>query len=185
MRDEYTPEVIERFWSRVDRSAGPDACWPWVGGTFHSFGYGVMKFNGKNHGAHRIAYELSNGPIPNGLCVCHACDNPPCCNPVHLWVGTNVENTADRNSKGRNARGEKVRSGTYYFGSDHWSNIKPERVARGERQGLSRLTEDSVREIRRRYAQESVTLAELGQEFGVSSVSIHNIVRRRTWAHLE
>ncbi len=185
MREEYTPEVIARFWSRVDRSAGPDACWLWVGGTFHSFGYGVMKFSGKNHGAHRIAFELSIGPIAEGLCVCHSCDNPSCCNPRHLWLGTSAENTADRVAKGRSARGEKMKCKTYHYGSNHWSNRNPERVARGERQGRARLTDDDVREIRRRYAQDSATLTVLGREFGVTKQAIALIVKRKNWAHVE
>jgi len=83
------------FWNLVQRG-GPDDCWPWAHTLFPN-GYGYFR----RHLAHRVAYELANGPIPAGLLVCHACDNPPCCNPAHLWLGTQSDNAQDRNRKGR------------------------------------------------------------------------------------
>jgi hypothetical protein len=90
-----------------DTSGGPDACWPFMG--FRSKGYGRMQ-GGKRGApmlfAHRIAYELANGPIPTGdgeWCVCHHCDNPPCCNPKHLFLGRDADNMADCHAKGRAA----------------------------------------------------------------------------------
>lgn len=98
-----------RLWSHVDTSGGPDACWPWTGGQVHEHGYGTLRVGGYSKAnpvkhklyAHRLAWELTNGPIPAGLNVCHRCDNPPCCNPAHLFVGTQRENLQDASHKHR------------------------------------------------------------------------------------
>lgn len=89
------------FWDRVDKTAGPDACWPWKLTRRTGGGYGSLHINGHAVGAHRRSYELTHGAIPKGLWVLHRCDNPPCCNPSHLFLGTNADNVADRQAKGR------------------------------------------------------------------------------------
>lgn len=92
-----TDKEITRFWNRVDRR-GPDECWPWKAGVDWD-GYGLFCFGyrtgQKTRGAHRVAYLLVNGIIPEGLHVLHRCDNPPCCNPNHLYAGTRLQNAAD------------------------------------------------------------------------------------------
>lgn len=90
----------ERFWSHVDRSAGLFECWTWTAFR-HPFGYGKVKWHGVSRDAHRVAYEIAVGLIPAGLNVCHRCDNPPCCNPAHLFLGTQHENVLDMVAKGR------------------------------------------------------------------------------------
>lgn len=92
-------QKIDRFWSRVDDSGGPDSCWPWQLSRFPT-GYGHAILHGREY-AHRIAYELATGNDPRGLDVCHTCDNPPCCNPAHLFAGTALDNMRDRDAKGR------------------------------------------------------------------------------------
>lgn len=92
-----------RFWDRVDRSGGPDACWPWTGPTKPS-GHGVVRYDHTTTNAHRMAWQLTKGDIPEGQRVLHDCpdgDNPACCNPSHLWLGTQADNLHDMVAKGR------------------------------------------------------------------------------------
>lgn len=97
----YTP--VTPFWDNVDKSGGSDACWPWMKGRMPK-GYGntMRLVDGKVvHGSHRIAWALTYGPIPEGFSVLHNCDNPPCCNPTHLFTGTASDNTRDMIEKDR------------------------------------------------------------------------------------
>ena len=96
--------LAERFAKKY--TVNPDnGCWEWnEGQAKHFFGYGVMRANGKNYLTHRLAYELRHGEIPAGMQVCHHCDNPRCCNPDHLFLGTGTDNQRDKKLKGRAAR---------------------------------------------------------------------------------
>lgn len=89
--------------SRVDRSMGqgPAGDCHEFAGVRNDAGYGLARHRGHNYRVHRIAYEAANGPIPDGFHVCHSCDNPPCCNPAHLWLGTDLDNAMDKIRKGR------------------------------------------------------------------------------------
>lgn len=98
------PEPVDvRFWMNVDRSE-PEVCWEWRGTSFVGMGYGVFQAFDEQR-AHRVAWVLTHGPIPKGMLVCHRCDNPPCCNPGHLFLGTDGDNMADMVAKGRNRNG--------------------------------------------------------------------------------
>lgn len=125
--------MADRIKTLCDSSGGVTACWPWIGSRKKRHGYGVVTVKGhdgkwKAMGAHRAAWEVTNGPIPKGLCVLHTCDNPPCVNPSHLKLGTVQENNADKVLKGRQARGDS-----------HGSRTCPDRVPRGERNGSAKM----------------------------------------------
>lgn len=159
------------FWSKVDKTSAPDGCWPWTG-SMGSQGYGEVRVNKRLVKAHRHAWELANEPIPEGLVVCHRCDNTRCCRPDHLFLGTQRDNIADMLAKGRNTKG-----------SDHiWSRNRNR--AQGERNGRSKLTADQVREIRALWQTGEVTKMELGRRFGVTDVLIRQIVQGAIWRNV-
>src|SRR5262245_38056366 len=104
----FSSDVIARFWAKVDRSGGPDACWPWTGGRKRA-GDGNFIVRRETPGAqgrmvfvnaHKFAYLIVNGPIADGQLVRHTCDNPPCCNPRHLILGSDADNTRDAIERG-------------------------------------------------------------------------------------
>lgn len=92
-----------RFWSAVTVNK-PAECWPWTDRWSDKDGYGILTVGGAHQRAHRVAWSLTNGPIPTSLSVLHRCDNPPCCNPAHLYLGTQAENVADMMARHRRER---------------------------------------------------------------------------------
>lgn len=90
--------IEERFWTKVKKT---DGCWEWQRCLIGSMGYGSFWDGERKWVAHRYSYTLHNGPIPEGMCVCHTCDNPKCVNPAHLWIGTKADNNRDKIQKGR------------------------------------------------------------------------------------
>lgn len=96
------PGVSDRFWKYVSKD-GPNGCWPWTGSLSRRGGYGRIFIGGKVRMgcAHRVSWILHFGPIPDGLKVLHHCDNPPCCNPTHFFLGTQADNMKDCSDKGR------------------------------------------------------------------------------------
>jgi hypothetical protein len=173
----------ERFWEKVDKSAGTDGCWPWTG-SLDRYGYGKIKRHGARvqTGTHRISYELCIGPIPEGLCVCHRCDVPACVNPAHLFLGTRSDNTRDMVSKKRDSR--HTHPERYPRGDEHQARKHPEYLARGEKHWCAKLTETQVREIRFRYEHGETNKSELGRQYKVRPSVIHNIIQRHIWKHV-
>jgi len=145
----------EWFWSWVDKSGGNNACWPWTR-TLNRAGYGQVRYGHKNKvGAHRVAWELSNGtPVPDGLEVLHSCDQPACCNPSHLRPGTKPDNVRDRVSRGRSAR--------------------------GERHGKTVITLDQANEVKR-LRTEGRSYREISELTGIKKATVADICGGRTW----
>jgi hypothetical protein len=151
----YAPPEDVLFWRNVTPGL-PDECWNWQG-NISIKGYGDIKST-RRWLAHRLSYHLHFGPIPEGVFVCHRCDNPACVNPSHLFLGTCADNVRDCVDKGRNSRGE----------------LRP----------ASKLTADKVREMRHLYG-EGVPTTRLAEQFGVVASTVVRIVFRRAWKHIE
>lgn len=156
--------TLDRLLNNIDTSAGPDACWPWTGWrNARGYGHTSVLENGRRvgHGAHRVMYVETYGPVPDGLFVLHNCNNPPCCNPAHLRVGTQIENMADRQTTGAGyARGAAAPRAV---------DVPPEVVA-------------AIRALyqRRKPGRGQVALAE---RFGLSRTTVQRILTRTDrWA---
>lgn len=147
-----------RFWAKAP--ARPDTtCWIWTGSLWPA-GYGRVRRDGHQLQAHRVAFAYANGPIPEGMDVLHRCDNPPCVNADHLYLGTDADNVRDRMERGRSAR------------------------QLGEACGTAKLTEALVREMRRQHAA-GVGFRRLGRAFGVSKHAASLAVTGQTWGHVK
>lgn len=164
-------DMVARFWEQVDQGA-PDACWEWSGRRF-STGYGRIAGHRTAY-AHRKAYELTHGTIPAGMHICHSCDNPPCCNPAHLWLGTPKDNMHDRDRKGRGNKGKTIASG----------KRRPYRRVPGGTPRGRKLTEVQVRDIRASFA-EGARQTDLGRKYGVDRTTIRDIVNGKKWRIIE
>lgn len=162
-----------RFWSAV-AVGSPDECWPWLLSKNAQTGYGqITAIPGEGaRSTHRVAFELARGDIPPGLYVCHRCDNRPCCNPSHLFLGTAAENGADMRAKGR-ARTRPL------SGASHPLRLNPNKAARGDAHGQAKLTAAQVQEIR--SIGRSIPGRVLGERYGVSRHTVWSILRGKNW----
>lgn len=154
----------DRFWEKVAR-AGPDECWLWTAARDRR-GYGHFSIKNAQAGAHRVSWELHNGPIPAGLFVCHRCDWPRCVNPAHLFLGTAADNNADMVAKGRQSRGAR-----------HADKI------RGEKSGAAKLTEAKVRDIMA-CSSKGASLSALSVKHGVTNTTVWRVVHGKAWRHV-
>jgi hypothetical protein len=176
----HTKPLEERFWEKVT-IVGLDECWLWVGGVFRNgMHYGQFQYEGRPHNAHRIAWVLTNGEIPTGVRVLHSCDNPPCVNPRHLFLGSDADNMKDMATKGR---GRLQRPFNRAVGDRHGMHLHPERVRRGEAHPRSILTDEVVLEVRRLH-REGTKQSDLSRQFGIEKTVLSKVVNRRTWRHL-
>lgn len=151
-----SPDLLSRL---ADKSATDGECHVWTGHrTFE--GYGKVRWQARVYLSHRLMFEAHHGPIAAGLVVCHTCDNPPCLRLDHLFLGTDAENSHDRDRKGRQV------------------------ALRGSRHGNSVLTEQQVREIRAAAAQ-GVPHTVIAANYQIVPSNVWSIVRRLTWKHIE
>lgn len=145
----------DRFYDRVKKV--PSGCWEWTGFRQRN-GYGLMLINYRSERAHRYSYEIHKGPIPKGLCVLHKCDNPPCVNPDHLFLGTRKDNSLDMHAKHRNNQ------------------------PKGEASAVSKLTDKAVRNIRKNSHLPASSFVE---KYGVTRATIYAVRQKRTWKHVK
>ena len=149
-----------RFWARVEKT---DGCWLWRGGSTkprRGAGYGQFTLNHRKDGAHRISWQIANGPVPDGMCVLHTCDNPPCVNPAHLYLGTMQDNINDRERRRRSKQ----------RGSNH-TNAK-----------FNELVVAHARSLYHRNGP--FTARELARILAVSETNIWVMLIGRTWKHV-
>lgn len=175
--------------ARIKRHTAPDpncGCLLWTAQTF-GIGYGRIKILGRSYAAHRVTWELSHGPIPAGMLVCHRCDTPACVRPDHLFLGTAKDNTQDMLEKGRHQHGDqhysRRRPELLARGDRNGSRVHPERVPRafGEKNHAAKLSDEQVARIRVRITSGEKQSA-LAAEFGVhkSLVSLIASGKRRS-----
>lgn len=154
-----TPKLQARFWAKVDVRS-PEECWPWMASCSH--GYGDFRINRRTFRANRLAYQFCIGSIPDGLIVCHRCNNRACVNPAHLYAGTYRDNSHDAVVAGTASQPP------HYLGSKHHA---------------AKLSEAQVIEIRQRAAQ-GMRFRDLAKLYGVDRCTIGDLVYRRTWTHV-
>lgn len=163
---ECTANDERRFWAKVNKEGpvvrpelGP--CWVWTGYTNRrGMGYGSFHQGVGMHQAHRWSWMFHVGPIPAGVRVCHRCDSPPCVRPDHLFLGTDKDNAADRDRKGRHVK---------HMGSKH---------------GMAKLDEAAVVAIRLAHEIAGIDRLSLAHAYGVTRTMIGNIVTRKHWRHV-
>jgi hypothetical protein len=145
----------ERFWAKVNKL--PSGCWEWTGAT-NKGGYGILHTLAyDSQKAHRLAWELTHGPIPDGLLICHHCDNPPCCNPDHLFLGTHTDNMKDAFSKGRISR------------------------PKGDSHHNAKMSSEEVALARQLHTEGKTTGAALARRFGMSKAAMCKLLRGETY----
>lgn len=152
-----TVDVRRRFFTKFNKSKG---CWAWLKGK-QNYSYGVFTISGRDYLAHRISWTIFKGEIPVKLQVLHKCDNPPCVNPKHLWLGSQLDNMHDRNIKGRGNN------------------------CHGEKHGRAKLSVKDVKFIRSIYKTRTVTQKTLAKKFKVNQTTISHVIIKRNWKNLK
>jgi hypothetical protein len=163
MQYNYTAKDLERFWSKVDKEKSTifyngERCWEWTR-SVSKFGYGELQWGkDRTKRTHRISWIINCGEIPAGMLVCHHCDNPPCVNPSHLFLGTHQDNATDKTVKGRHYNGDQS----------------------GVHNPQAKLNLDLVSEIRRR-ASLGETQRSIAKDLGMSFQNISRVVNHELW----
>lgn len=158
---ELNDEIKHRFLSKIAYTANPNCCWEWQANTSKS-GYGKVTVKGITILAQRMAYYIHTGIDPIGSIILHTCDNRKCVNPNHLSIGTHKDNSRDMIIKGR--------------GKEQFMN--------GEKHKNAKLTEDIVREIRRKHSEYGLKSGELALMYGICQPAMSRILSRKRWSHI-
>ncbi len=156
--DEEFLELFNQSYTIIQRSYSTP-CWEWKFYRVQN-GYGQVRFRGKDLGAHKLSWILNRGEIPEGMKVCHHCDNPPCCNPEHLFLGTNKDNSDDAKKKGRLAQ------------------------LKGSLNGWALMTEEKVTSMRQEWIPYKVSARKLAEKYGLSQTQTERILRNEAWQHV-
>lgn len=164
----HRDKIAERFWSRVAKS-DQSACWPWPGAKDRD-GYGYSGWALGERRCHRRAWALVNGPVPDGMLILHLCvDSRDCCNPDHLYAGTEADNMRDRAAIGR-----------YASGTEHHFSKRPELASRGQNHYLSKMSDLEVQSVRSQYTGARGEQARLARQFGVTQTTIWRILNNQS-----
>ena len=185
---ELTDKDKRRFLSKIN-TRDKESCWPWKASTCQGYGQFVIK--GSVFKSSRVSFHLFCGEAPTGMMVCHTCDNPACCNPNHLFLGSSSDNMRDMISKGR---------GNKASGDAHFSKTNPEKLARGDKNGKSTkpdktprgedfssavLNEAVVKEMRLIRRNEGFTYRKISKLFGFHLDTVRLAIKGLTWAHVK
>jgi hypothetical protein len=189
--------IADEFWLHVDKDGGPDhlkwetlhhaegdgsSCWIWLRSKNSGYGNVWVRELGRAVMAHRYAWELEIGPIPEGMIVGHYCDHPTCVNPDHLYLGAFSDSAQYMVEKGHH--GAHLHPEKHSRGDHHYLRLHPEKVLRGEQSSRAKLTEEQVKEIRR-LRQAGMTLEQLAIRFDIAPTSINRICNGERWNHVE
>lgn len=178
MSSRFTKEHRQRFWKKVS-TGKKKSCWEWKFGCTKA-GYGQLQIRAVSPRpllAHRVAWELTNGVIPEGLHILHECDNPRCCNPNHLFLGTQRDNNLDRTLKGRTASGDRNGART----QPHLNAFVQNRGSglRGERHPNAKLSDEDVEQIIA-ASRKGVSGVDLARKYGVSPTQVCRILKGKS-----
>lgn len=184
MKPRKRTPLNERFWKYVEKTDDEDGCWLWTGAMGRYYGaISVWTEKGwRTWNAQRASWLVHYGSIPEGMEVCHHCDNHPCVRPSHLFLGTHADNMHDRDRKGRVVTPFVPGHRKSPRGENHYTHLRPESMwQHGEGNPMAKLTEDDVMMIRSLWETGLYRNTDLAKMFGVVDSAICNIIARRRW----
>jgi hypothetical protein len=170
------PHEVERFWRKVSRGAAND-CWLWTGAILPT-GYGSIRIQYIGLRAHRVAYAIAHGYIPEGMDICHTCDVRACVNPAHLFAGTKHDNMRDCVSKRRH--GSVLKPHRVARGARNGKHTHPESTPRGEAHPMAKRTWEEIRRIRQRV-RDGERQTNIAAEMGINVQYVNAIIKGRVW----